>query len=267
MDRVTVRPTARSFIRYYLESLTPLIILLIVEYFTREYPALSVLSYLFIILGVLVVAWVLRSRFTVFSTGLFIIIIILLVGFNFHNTSNQVSLDNIVKWLNTLGTSYFLKVVRISAIISSILSVLYAEGFRRSIRYIVDKGGVTIVGGLLRKQEVFYTFTQVSNVVIERGLIGRLLGYGSVILVSTGGWGNEMYTRMVGAGGTSHHAGIGVGYARTLQEVSRDPLKCLYGIPHPEEIGRLIQSKLSFTYEALEKQVSLLEDISKKISK
>lgn len=267
MDGVTTKPTIRSFLKYYLESLTPLITLLLIEYTVRKYPALSLLSYIYIILGILVVAWVMRSRFTLVSTGLFIIIIILLLGMGFHNSGSYLSVNSIIGWLNNLSTGYFLKLVKLSAVSSSALALLYVDGFRRSIRYIVDKGGVTIMGGLIRRQEVFYPYNHISNVIVERGLIGRLLGYGSIILVSTGGWGNEMYTRMVGTGGASHHVGVGVGYARTLQEVSRDPLKCLYGIANPEEIGRVIRGKLSFTYEALEKQVSLLEDISRKISK
>jgi len=37
-----------------------------------------------------------------------------------------------------------------------------------------------------------------------------------------------------GAGLAADHAAVG--YARTLKEVSRDPMKCLYGISNPKEV-------------------------------
>jgi len=79
--------------------------------------------------------------------------------------------------------------------------------------------------------------------------------------VSTGGWGAESYARGIGVGAGRDGAGVAIGYARVLQEVSRDPLKSLYGLPEPDRAAGEIRGKLSFTYEALERQVELLREI------
>ena len=269
MSEKVLRPTMRSFIKFFIESATPLILLGIIGYLSHKLPFIANVYYIYFILGVLVLAWVFRSRFMTASVGLFFLLILGSIGWYIHvHNISYTDIYGLVNAFRDVVENYLPDVTRKSAVISSILVLLYAEGFRRSIKYYIKKGGVTISGGLVRRQEVFYPYTQISNAVVEKGILARLLGYGTVILVSTGGWGNEMYTRAVGGGVVGgHNIGVGVGYARTLQEVSRDPLKCLYGVPKPEEVAREIESKLSFTYEALEKQVELLEDISKKITK
>jgi membrane protein YdbS with pleckstrin-like domain len=264
-EEITLKPTARSFTKFYLESLTPLILLAIIEWASKKLPLISNIYYIYFILGVLLLAWVFRSRFVTASVGLFILFIIGSIGWYIHvHNISFTDIEGMVTAFRDVVENYLPEVTRKSAIASSLLVLLYAESFRRSIKYIISKGGVTISGGIARKQEVFYPYTQISNAVVERGILARLLGYGTVILVSTGGWGNEMYTRMVGGGVVgSHNIGVGVGYARTLQEVSRDPLKCLYGVPKPNKVAEVIKSKLAFTYEALEKQTSLLEEIAR----
>ena len=261
VDVSILRPTAKSFIKFYIESALPLILFALAYTAKSGVPVLTQVYYLFFIIFVFAVAWVLRSRFAQASLGLFIALLILFSAYYIYTSSP--SIIALPVSFKTLLEEKLQQYLAASAAVSSAIVLLYAEVFRRSIVYEVGTGGVTIAGGVVRRQEVFYPYTQIANAVVERGLLARLLGYGTVILVSTGGWGAEQYTRGIGGGGTAGAVAGGVFYARTLTEVSRDPLKCLYGIPEPEKVAGEIKSKLSFTYEALERQVKLLEKIAK----
>ena len=266
---ITTRPTARSFIRFYVESLIPVLLLILMKLVEAKFHLISGVYFMYLLVLVFVVAWVLRSRFATASIGLFIIFLLVFSWYYLHTSGIRITeFESIIRNMHEVINTYLPRAVSRAAVLSSLLTLFYAEAFRRSITYVIEKGGVTIKGGIFRRQEVFYPYTQISNAVIEQGLLGRILGYGTVILVSTGGWGNEMYTRAVGGGGlVGRGIGVGVGYARTLQEVSRDPLKCLYGVANPVGIANTIKSKLAFTYEALEKQTELLEKIARNTAK
>jgi hypothetical protein len=101
--------------------------------------------------------------------------------------------------------------------------------------------------------------------VLEQSLFGRLLNYGTVIPVGVAEWGAEYYTREVGTEVEGDKVSAEVRYARTIKEVSRDPLKCLYGVKKPDEMKTVIEKMITAPFRAEIDQVKYLRKIYEKI--
>lgn len=149
---------------------------------------------------------------------------------------------------------------------ASALVLLATEARRRSFTYVVTEAGVTIKGGIWRRQEDTVVYGSIGRVVLEQSPLGRLLNYGTVILVSPAEWGSEYYARSTGASFGGGAVKVGVGYARVLKEVSRDPGKCLYGIKEPRKVKEAIEAMIQAPYRAEVDQAGLLKDIKEKLS-
>lgn len=149
---------------------------------------------------------------------------------------------------------------------ASALVLLATEVRRRSFTYVVTEAGVTIKGGVWRRQEHTVVYGSIGRVILEQSPFGRLLNYGTVILVSPAEWGSEYYARSTGAGVGGGAVKVGVGYARVLKEVSRDPGKCLYGIKEPSKVKEAIEAMIQAPYRAEIDQARLLKNIKEKLS-
>ena len=264
-----VRPTASSFLRKYLSALTPLYFVAAYEWPAKHGQSLGLLV-LVSVIPVLAIAWTLRNREATGSLSLFVLVATVWAAYRLApSIPHTVSVADIVTQV-----PYVIKeilavlpsVVTTSALLASILVLLFTEAYRRSITYVIGETEILMRGGILRRQEHAIPYDKIGRVILEQGLLGRLLNYGTIIPVGLAAWGEEYYTRAVGAGGGGHGLVAGVGYARTLQEISRDPLKVLYGVPNPERVYRLIEDKVSFTYAAERRKVELLESMDKKLS-
>ena len=255
-----MKPTVASFIPRYLGSIVPLIVVGLADFASRyvNYPLMPIL----VIMLVFIVGWVLRSREVTASLGLFIVLYIVAVLWKIR--AMNLTLQTIIYNTDSIG-SVLDKYLTPVAFISSILVVASTELYRRSITYEITEDSIRISGGLIRKQVHSLPYDKVGRVVLERGILARLLGYGTIIPVGVASWGEEYYTRGVGVGGMKNGVGLGVGYARTLQEISRDPLKVLYGVPNPAKVYEELERRVSFMYEAEKRKVSLLESIDKKL--
>jgi len=175
---VEVRPSARGFLRFYIESASPLAVYGVYVAASRYLPPASAVLALSVPLVALAVAWVLRSRFAAMSIGLFTAYVVAAAACELRSAGvafgDAVDLAMALEQLSEVLPRRAAE----GAVLSTAAALAYAEAFRRSIRYRVGRGGVTISGGVLRRQEVFYPYTQISNVVVERGPLARLLGYG-----------------------------------------------------------------------------------------
>jgi hypothetical protein len=131
-----------------------------------------------------------------------------------------------------------------AALLASLLVASAVEVRRRTTRYELGEAGVVIRTGVWRRQEQTILYTSIGRIVLEQSLLGRLLNYGTIILVSTAEWGAEYYARALAAGAERKGVLLGAGYARILKEASRDPGKCLYGVRNPRKVVSTIEAKL-----------------------
>ena len=265
---ISTRPSVVGFSRRYLLAFTPLALLFL---------ALVADSYLYhrfqvrigwvpltlaLLLGAAVASWVLRSKEALAST---------LLAMGLASLASFLSLSpKVTLWelpgalLRGLEGSLLLGCAAGAA-----ATCVGVEVYRRSINYIISNIGVRIRGGVWRRQEHFLPYGHVGRVILEQSLIGKLLDYGTVILVSAAEWGAEYYTRGAGAQASAPLMPVKgeALYARTLKEVSRDPLKCLYGIRKPRKVYEVI-TKQQATREVVEfEQLRYLKEIAEEIKR
>lgn len=212
-ERIELKPSFLGFMSRYLSALLPIILVMLLMYASNNYgikgSALESLVYV-TFGGLIVLSWVMRNHTALFSFILTIVFTVLGIRFGYLSTSNLI-LSGLMK----------------SSLFASILMFLYTELFRDSITYTIDAYGIQISGGVVKSEKRFIPYNQLSDIVLEKSIFDHIFGTGKILLVTTGGWGSEYYTRGVGAGGGKKVIG-GVYYSRTLKEVSRDPLNCIY---------------------------------------
>lgn len=250
-------PSVSGFSRRYLLCLSPLILYAAVAALS-EAVALPGISgwqiYLVALMLSSLVAWVLRSR-EALGPILFTLILPTLYAIAVKGGLSYLEV------IPALSRAYS-EVLEESALLSSAAAMILVEIYRRSIRYRIKDVGVEISGGILRRQEQVIPYNHIGRVVLERSIVGRLLNYGTIIILSTAEWGSEYYLRSIG--GTFAAKGpltLGAGYARILKEASRDPLKSLYGVKDPARIRSTIERMITAPYRAEIDQVRYLKKI------
>jgi hypothetical protein len=206
----------------------------------------------------LVASWVLSSTEASGSIGLALAIPALLAL-----PESLPFLSNPLKFITAFLTA-FNDFIALGVILALIILIVRTELYRRSITYILTSTDLVIKGGIWRKQEHRIPYDQIGRVVMEQSIIGRKLNYGTIIPVGVAEWGAEYYTRAVGVG-MGESPTVAAGYARTLKEVSRDPMKCLYGISNPSEVLSKLQKMITVPYRAEVDQVDYLKKIYEKI--
>lgn len=213
------------------------------------------------LLAALVIAWVIRSREALASSLIALILPCLLAinqfkvkiatgnwafDFSMALVSFLAGYAGMFEWCAWLGGLAVLAAVELS---------------RRSVNYIITEASIVIRGGVWRRQEQVLPLSSVGRLVLEQSLVGKFLDYGTIVPVSSAEWGNEYYARGLGVEAGSRRVIGGVFYARALKEVSRDPLKCLYGIRHPRRIKELIEKILEAYARAPLEQTKYLREI------
>ncbi len=263
----TIRPSVLGFMRRYILCLTPIVALIVYKFVNKYvYDLLTPMKLLgldfvvdlfnlsFLLFIILALAWVFRSSEVEGAVGLSLTIPLIIA---LIKTKMSIGVDLIREYLENVPTAILIAVV---------LMLIKTEIYRRTISYKLTDVGIEIAGGIWRRQEQVIPYNQIGRVVLEQSIFGRLLNYGTIIPVSSAEWGSEYYTRAVGAGG-SGKVTAGVGYARTLKEVSRDPLKCMYGVKNPKKIKEIIEKMITAQFRAEIDQVEYLKKIYEEISR
>jgi len=128
--------------------------------------------------------------------------------------------------------------------LSSLLALLCVEVYRRSLRYELTGTAVIIRWGLLSRSERTILLDRVTDVVVVRPALGRLLGYGHVLPLTPSqlGTGERASAIAVGAGAPRTPLGAIVGGLRSVRELRVDPHNSLYGVKRPEELRDMLLS-------------------------
>lgn len=264
-QRISLKPSPLGFSRKYLLAASSAILyaaaLAARTQLAAAYPQLpasllEALAPLLLILA-LTLSWVFRSPEAVASNALALALPIPLALLAEPSTTQPVTAVQLL-------ASRYAQLLAPASLLASLAVALAVEVRRRSTVYEVGDAGVTIKTGVWRRQEQTIPYASIGRVVLEQSLLGRLLDYGTVIVVSAAEWGAEYYTRGVvavaGKGG-----GLGVGYARTLKEVSRDPGKCIYGVRRPRVVKEAIEAGLRALQESELEQTRYLKEIRDKL--
>lgn len=281
VEELKLKPTFYGFIRKYIIAFLPVWIL--AGYLQVKFilgPLLSFLNPALILIGTIfglkstqiykffdfltlfslmflafILSWALRSKEGTASTGITILLPFLIQIPKIKKNINLINLIN-----------FYSDFFAISAIISSFLVLLSVELYRNSITYSLTGSELRISGGLWRKQEQTIPYNQIGRIVLEQSIFGKIFDYGTLIPVGVADWGSEYYTRGVGTFVDLGKTHPGAFYARTLKEVSRDPLKCLYGIRSPNKVKEKLEKYIAEPYRAEVAQAEYLRKIYEKMS-
>jgi hypothetical protein len=244
-QRLIAKPSPLGFARRYLLALSPLLLCAAALAARPQLAALipwlpgALLDLLapLLLAAAFALSWVLRSPEAAASTLLALALPIPLSLLGAPPPGEPLAL------LRLLASSYA-RLLPPASLAASLLTALAVEVRRRLTVYEVGDVGVVIRTGVWRRQEQTIPYASIGRVVLEQSLFGRLLDYGTVIVVSAAEWGAEYYTRSVALGAGRGGGSVSVGYARTLKEVSRDPGKCIYGVRKPRRVKEAIEARL-----------------------
>jgi membrane protein YdbS with pleckstrin-like domain len=90
-------------------------------------------------------------------------------------------------WQNWLSTaSIFILVYTIAV---AILGFLMVELYRRSHKYIISNQRIVFKGGIVTKEERTLRYDKISDVNSKQGVLGQIIGFGTIIPISQSGFG------------------------------------------------------------------------------
>lgn len=145
-------------------------------------------------------------------------------------------------WLGVLGLA------------TSFLGAVFTELHRRAhIYYITDRGIVMEYRGLTKtvRREVLYS--QITDIVLEKGLLGKMFGFGNVIPITGSGLGLGADTANVGVavgGGKGVKGGVIVMGGKGVNVPRSRTFLMLYAVPKPEEAYNAIVEAMRESEEA-----------------
>jgi len=257
------------FVRSFLEQMSRILIPGIPAMFSSATPALTSITGISIFLvapvGLFVIVagigWALRFTelwtSTALTLGLSILVAFILMGSSGLSPASEKYIFNLLYWIGFLVQPF--------CILAAIVTLAWAEKFRRSITYRILHDNIAISGGVWKHQEHLVPHHQIGRIVLEQDLFGRMFNYGTVIPQSISRWGAETSFRGVGASGQKDNFGAMIGFFKGREEASRSPLDCFYGIPDPGKAQELMKSLMIRSASREEEQVSYLKQICDKI--
>jgi len=250
------RPSVLGFLRRYLLGLVSLLVYIVTILIGESYIFLRdylVYIYFILLVSALIISWVLRAKESLSSTFLSLF---LFFAFGYKDLQNMTMTDIPVKL-----SDIFAKFGLASNLIAICITLIAVEMYRKSINYVLTDLGIEIRGGVWRSQIQSIPYNYIGRVILEQSLIGRIFNYGTIVIVSPAEWGSEYYTRGIDTSISQRSMSLGVQYSRTLKEISRDPLKCLYGVKNPTILKNIIEKMITAPYRAEIDQARYLKEI------
>ena len=113
--------------------------------------------------------------------------------------------------------------------------------YRRSFTYFLTDARIVLSSEfLLSRDERQVRYNHIEDITLSQGIIGRLLGFGTVIPITGSGLGTGTEESIIMAGGGKDVGGISLGMAggskRSSKKTRHDPHYTLYGVPGPEKV-------------------------------
>ncbi len=135
-----------------------------------------------------------------------------------------------------------------------ILGVLAIEIHRRAHKYIVtDRRIIFEYNGVFKKIRRDLVYSRVSDIILEKGVLGKLFNFGNLIPVSQPGLGlgsDMSFVTVGGSVGKDVRAGLAVTGGRSVKVPRSRSFYMLYGVPHPERVYDMIVEAIKASEEA-----------------
>ena len=90
-------------------------------------------------------------------------------------------------WTNNLGN--YKVFVPFYTVAMSIAGFLLVEWYRRSHKYIISNQRIIFKGGIVTKEERTLRYDKISDINAKQGILGQIFGFGTIIPVSSSGFG------------------------------------------------------------------------------
>ena len=126
-----------------------------------------------------------------------------------------------------------------------LIGLLSVDAYRRSFTYYLTDNRIVIQGNfLMNRSERQVRYNHIEDIKMEQGIVGTILGYGTVLPLTGSGLGTGSDETMVIAGSGAEVKGLGIGLlggSRTSSKrIRHNPHDCLYGVPQPSKVRDLI---------------------------
>ncbi len=135
-----------------------------------------------------------------------------------------------------------------------ILGVLAVEIHRRAHKYIItDRRIIFEYKGLFKKIRRDLVYSRVSDIILEKGALGKLFNFGNLIPVSQPGLGlgsDMSFVTLGGSVGKDVRAGFAVTGGRSVKVPRSRSFYMLYGVPRPERVYDMIVEAIKASEEA-----------------
>ncbi len=238
------RPTALAFIQDYLIALSPIGLALVAVWMldkARMYSDL-LLAYLKA-LGILGLLGVPLKFSLITILWAFYLLAGLMLAILKISWKPLIGYLIILASVTYLRMNYSITEFQLLAVLAlaSVIWLILVDLGRRRYRYYITNFRIVIESGLLSSEERSVFYSKIVDVVMKKGFLGRLFGYGSIIPITASelGTGEEAVIAMsevkVGKG-----IGVGVGGARTIKVTRSMASQVIYGVRNPERIYKMI---------------------------
>jgi len=130
-----------------------------------------------------------------------------------------------------------------------LIGLLSVDAYRRSFTYYLTDNRIVIQGNfLMNRSERQVRYNHIEDIKMEQGVVGTILGYGTVLPLTGSGLGTGSDETMVIAGSGAEVKGLGIGLlggSRTSSKrIRHNPHDCLYGVPQPSKVRDLITENI-----------------------
>ncbi len=163
---------------------------------------------------------------------------------------------------------YNVKTAVAAVVILSLIQIVRVDFKRRRHVYIVtDRRIITEYKGLFKSSRRDIVYSRLTDIVTEKGFLGKLFNFGNVYIVTQSGMGlGADYSALtVGAGTTAGPVagGAAVTGGKSVNVPESRPQYVLYAVPHPEDVAGIIADALKASEEApyLRKIVEKLDNL------
>ncbi len=130
-----------------------------------------------------------------------------------------------------------------------LIGLLSVDAYRRSFTYYLTDNRIVIQGNfLMKRSERQVRYNHIEDIKMEQGIVGTILGYGTVLPLTGSGLGTGSDESMIIAGSGAEVKGLGIGLlggSRTSSKrIRHNPHDCLYGVPQPSKVRDLITENI-----------------------
>ena len=131
-----------------------------------------------------------------------------------------------------------------------LIGLLSVDAYRRSFTYYLTDNRIVLQSSfLMNRSERQVRYNHIEDIKMEQGIVGTIMGYGTVLPLTGSGLGTGSDESMVIAGSGAEVKGLGsvglLGGSRTSSKrIRHNPHDCLYGVPQPSKVRDLITENI-----------------------